>query len=52
MSIDAYDYGKKDGAAEEHERIIKLLEELLEERSGVNLQGAVAILKAENNGTE
>jgi hypothetical protein len=28
MSIEAYDYGKKDGIAEERERIIKLLEEL------------------------
>ena len=27
MSIEAYDYGKKDGATEERERIIKLLNE-------------------------
>jgi len=27
VSIEAYDYGKKDGAAEERERIIKLLED-------------------------
>ena len=48
MSIEAYDYGKKDGAAEEQERIIKLLEELIKERSGVNLQGAIALIKGES----
>ena len=30
MSIEAYDYGKKDGIAEENERIIKLLEAEIE----------------------
>jgi hypothetical protein len=28
MSIEAYDYGKKDGTAEELARIVKVLEEL------------------------
>ena len=28
MSIEAYDYGKKDGIAAEQDRIIKLLEDL------------------------
>ena len=48
MSSEAYDYGKKDGIAEERERIIKLLEDLIKERSGVNLQGAIALIKEEN----
>jgi hypothetical protein len=30
-------------------RIIKLLEGLIEERSGVNLQGAIALIKEEQN---
>jgi hypothetical protein len=47
MSIEAYDYGKQDGIAEERERIIKLLEDLIKERSGVNLQGAIALIKKE-----
>jgi hypothetical protein len=34
-------------AIKERERIIKVLEELLKERSGVNLRGAIAIIKEE-----
>ena len=34
-------------ATKEHERIVKVLKELLEERSGINLQGAISILEAE-----
>jgi hypothetical protein len=48
VSIEAYDYGKKDGSAEERERIIKLLEELIENRTEVNLRGAIALIKGEN----
>lgn len=33
------------GSRTERERIIKLLENLIEERSGVNLQGAIALIK-------
>jgi hypothetical protein len=55
MSIEAYDYGKKDGATEERERIIKLLEEsvnvyladkLLFEASII--ANAIAFIKGEN----
>jgi hypothetical protein len=34
-------------AIKERERIIAVLEELLRERSGVNLQGAIAFIKKE-----
>ncbi len=48
MSIEAYDYGKKDGAAEERERIIKLLTEL-----GAIRRDALGLLCAFNTeGTE
>ena len=60
MSIEAYDYGKKDGIAEERERIIKLLEELKEywsEKvefeygtvSAINADEAIALIKGETN---
>jgi hypothetical protein len=48
MGIDAYDYGKKDGSAEERERIIKLLTEL-----GAIRRDALGLLCAFNTeGTE
>lgn len=34
-------------ATKEHERIIKVLKELLNEKSGINLQGAISILERE-----
>lgn len=48
MSIEAYDYGKKDGIAEENERVIKVLTEL-----GVIRRDALGHLVAFNTeGTE
>ena len=48
VSIEAYDYGKKDGSAEERERIIKLLTEL-----GAIRRDALGLLCAFNTeGTE
>jgi hypothetical protein len=48
MSIEAYDYGKKDGIAEENERVIKVLTEL-----GVIRRDALGYLCAFNTeGTE
>ena len=38
MSIEAYDYGKKDGAAEERKRILDWIEE---NRSGVEIDDGV-----------
>jgi hypothetical protein len=38
----------KSKATEERERIIALLEELIKERSGVNLQGAISLIKGDS----
>lgn len=44
MSIEAYDYGKSDGAAQEQARIIQLLEE----SDSVCSDWAIALIKGEN----
>ncbi len=57
MSIEAYDYGKKDGIAEERERIIKLLEEQFCDCDSDNCKGwflpdaesLIALIKGETN---
>ena len=59
MSIEAYDYGKQDGAKEERERIIKLLEDEIEKVSNPmlvdreyldGLEVALELVKGETNG--
>jgi len=60
MSIEAYDYGKQDGAKEERERIIKLLEEMQQTALATEtikgtktawvLENAIALIKGETNG--
>jgi len=59
MSIEAYDYGKQDGAKEERERIIKLLEDEIERVSNPmlvdreyldGLEVALELVKGETNG--
>jgi hypothetical protein len=44
----AIDMAYQSGVNEERERIIKLLEELIENRTEVNLRGAIALIKGEN----
>lgn len=44
MSIEAYDYGKKDGATEERERIIAVLKEA----DSACSPWAIALIKGEN----
>jgi hypothetical protein len=59
MSIEAYDYGKQDGAKEERERIVKLLEDEIERVSNPmlvdreyldGLEVALELVKGETNG--
>jgi hypothetical protein len=38
------------GASRERERIIKLLEDLVQEPSGVTLRGAISLIEEETNG--
>ena len=58
MSIEAYDYGKQDGAKEERERIIKLLEDEIERVSNPmlvdreyldGLEVAIELIKGKQN---
>lgn len=44
----AIDMAYQSGVNEERERIIKLLEELIKNRTEVNLRGAIALIKGEN----
>ncbi len=53
MSIEAYDYGKQDGAAEERVRIVKLLEPLFDKAENAEtrrlLTTAIALIEEKNN---
>jgi hypothetical protein len=51
MSVEAYDYGKKDGIAEERERIIKALEDEGERYyiSQETFDYVVSIIRGESN---
>jgi hypothetical protein len=53
VSIEAYDYGKQDGAAEERARIIKLLEPLFDKAENAEtrrlLTKAIALIEEKNN---